>query len=145
MYGGHKSDFDGNSKVSSFNLHVYPSVYGVKCVGELQAFPRDGFAEGYYNNTCILPQANATYLRLADGGCRLGNSSAERAALAKKQILGNNTVYVPGGEAMVSCGRNTIGTADFLGRGYDGGTRVVGAMPTNETIIRWARALLEVE
>lgn len=27
VYGGHKSDFDGNSKVSRNNIHVYPSVY----------------------------------------------------------------------------------------------------------------------
>ena len=145
VYGGHKSDFDGHSKLSYENLHVYPSVYGLKCVGELQAFPRDGFAEGYYNNTCILPQANATYLRLSDGGCRLWNSSEERSALARKQLLGNNTVYVPGGEATVSCGRKTIGTSDFLGRGYDAGTRVFGVLPSNDTIIRWARGLLEMD
>ena len=36
FYGGHKSDFDGHGKVSTRNLHVHPSVYGTKCVGELQ-------------------------------------------------------------------------------------------------------------
>eukprot|EP01043_Picozoa_sp_COSAG02_P027396 COSAG02_NODE_1615_length_11668_cov_6.226294_1_plen_111_part_10 len=44
VYGGHKSDFDGNSKISSFNLHVYPSVYGSKCFGELQYMPPKGYA-----------------------------------------------------------------------------------------------------
>ena len=34
FYGGHKSDFDGHDKVSRGNLHVHPSVYGGKCVGE---------------------------------------------------------------------------------------------------------------
>ena len=30
VFGGHKSDFDGNSKISSYNLAVFPSVYGSK-------------------------------------------------------------------------------------------------------------------
>lgn len=66
FYGGHKSDFDGHSKVSTANLHIHPAVYGVKCLGELQALPKKGFAEGYHNNTCILPTAGAMYMRLAD-------------------------------------------------------------------------------
>ena len=40
FYGGHKSDFDGHSKISSANLHIHPSVYGVKCVRELQGYRR---------------------------------------------------------------------------------------------------------
>ena len=46
VFGGHKSDFDGNSKISSYNLAVFPSVYGSKCFGELQFVPPPGFAEG---------------------------------------------------------------------------------------------------
>ena len=74
----------------------------------------------------------------------MGNSSEELAALARKQVLGNNTVYVPGGEAMVKCGHNLVNTSDFLARGYDAGTTVVGTLPSNETIIGWAKELLEM-
>jgi hypothetical protein len=62
-------DFDGNSKISSFNLHVYPSVYGSKCFGELQYMPPKGYAEGYHDNTCILPgPASATAAAASAGG-----------------------------------------------------------------------------
>ena len=30
---GHKSDFNGHSKLSWGNINVYPSVYGTKCIG----------------------------------------------------------------------------------------------------------------
>jgi len=53
-YGGHKTDFDGHSKWSFNNLHVFPSVYGAKCIGILQQLPVQGFPEHYTNNTCIL-------------------------------------------------------------------------------------------
>ena len=66
-------DFDGNSKISSFNLHVYPSVYGSKCFGELQYMPPKGYAEGYHDNTCILPApAAATAAASAGGGTGTG-------------------------------------------------------------------------
>ena len=104
VYGGHKSDFDGHSKVSYANLHIYPQVYGVKCVGELQALPIKGYAEGYVNNTCILPSRGAMYMRLAGCPGGLKNDSASVAALEDGMTLGGNDLYVPGGEAVVSCG-----------------------------------------
>ena len=145
VYGGHKSDFDGHSKLSYNNVHVYPQVYGGKCVGELQAFPADGYAEGYYANKCVLPTAGATYLQFADGGCALGNTSAELSAFGRKQLLGNNTVYVPGGRALVKCGGLTLNATEFLARGYDAGTTIFPTLPTNDTIIGWARELLEMK
>eukprot|EP01052_Picozoa_sp_SAG31_P023506 SAG31_NODE_1943_length_6856_cov_8.165458_4_plen_232_part_00 len=65
VYGGHKGDFDGNKKISSDNIHAYPSVYGTTCLNiGAQALPPAGYAEGYYNNKCILPVAGAPYLKL---------------------------------------------------------------------------------
>lgn len=58
--------------------------------------------------------------------------------------LGNNTVYVPGGEALVRCGSATLNTSTWLARGYDRGTVVRGDVPSNETIAAWAAALLEM-
>ena len=142
FYGGHKSDFDGHSKLSYANLHVHPSVYGVKCIGELQALPRKGYAEGYYNNTCVLPTAGDLYARLANCPGELKNDSASIAALAAGLTLGNNTIYCPGGEPTISCGGVKISVGELQKRGYDRGTVVHDALPTNETILRWSMALL---
>ena len=143
VYGGHKSDFDGHSKLSFGNLHIFPSVYGVKCVGELQAMPKKGYAEGYYNNTCILGGDKPVYLRLADCPGELRNDSAAVAALEEGMTLGNNTLYAADAP-LVSCGRQSIEAADFLRRGYDRGTRIRSAIPSDETIISWARAMLRM-
>jgi hypothetical protein len=142
FYGGHKSDFDGHSKRSYANLHVHPSVYGVKCVGELQAMPKPGYAEGYYNNTCVLPTAGAMYARLAGCPGGLRNDSHSIAALNAGIRLGNNTLYVPGGEPTVSCGSHTVNASTLHARGYDLGTVVIATHPSNETIIAWAKKLL---
>ncbi len=118
VYGGHKGDFDGNSKRSFGNIAVYPTVcvrfarpssstrvrvsvaagskgaptphpppqppppkpaprgkppphtncanrYGTRCVGiTAQGLPPAGYAEAYFNNTCILPDANSNYLQV---------------------------------------------------------------------------------
>merc|ERR1712194_866895 len=49
VFGGHKSDFDGNSKISRSNLHIYPQVYGSTCLFiEAQNLPPQGYAESYY-------------------------------------------------------------------------------------------------
>lgn len=100
---GHKSDFDGNSKISSFNLHVYPSVYGSKCFGELQYMPPKGYAEGYHDNTCVLPPAPpgklplyGTFGGFGDGGRTVCDGTAKSVAtLPENFVLGNNTVGAP--------------------------------------------------
>jgi hypothetical protein len=143
-YGGHKSDFDGHDKLSYENLHIHPSVYGSKCVGELQAMPPKGYAEGYFNNTCVLPTADSQYVRLAGCPGGLRNDSASIAALEEGITLGNNTVYAPGGAPIVSCGGISIRIDEFHRRGYDRGTRVVAGAPSNETVAAWARALLHI-
>ena len=47
VYGGHKCDFDGNKKISSDNIHAFPSVYGTTCLNiGAQSLPPEGYAEG---------------------------------------------------------------------------------------------------
>ena len=89
LYGGHKSDFDGHSKISSHNLHIYPSVYGSTCVGELQGSLPAGYAEGYRNNICVLPDASSTYMGVNINGvpCDGTNGSiAAFQAIAQRSI-----------------------------------------------------------
>lgn len=38
VFGGHKSDFDGHSKHSTNNLHIFASVYGVCCLACICAY-----------------------------------------------------------------------------------------------------------
>ena len=57
-------------------------------------------------------------------------------------VVGNNTIYVPGGSATVSCGGTTLTFEEFQGRGYDLGSHLVPALPNASTIIQWASALL---
>jgi hypothetical protein len=55
--------------------------------------------------------------------------------------LGNNTIYVPGGEPTISCDKIVTFSA-FQAKGYDLTSRVVSKLPTNDTIIGWAKELL---
>jgi hypothetical protein len=149
VYGGHKSDFDGNSKVSSFNLHVYPSVYGSKCFGELQYMPPKGYAEGYHDNTCILPAAAPGKLPLygsfggfGPGGHTVCDGSAKSVAtLPENFVLGNNTVYVVGGNATVTCNSKPLVLEHFR-KMYDKTTKIVAEAPTPAQITGWAKSLL---
>eukprot|EP01049_Picozoa_sp_SAG25_P014522 SAG25_NODE_2595_length_1507_cov_1.159091_2_plen_175_part_00 len=147
VYGGHKSDFDGNSKISSYNLAVFPSVYGSKCFGELQFVPPHGFAEGYNNNICILPQAAPG--KLPDYGTfgipgqrHCDGSAGTLESLGGSFFLGNNTVYAPGGNASLICSGQTVLLQDFIDMGYDNGTTIKNELPSADTVTNWAKALL---
>ena len=98
VFGGHKSDFDGNSKISSFNLHAYPSVYGAKCLGILaQLLPPKGYAEGYNNNVCILGDAGDPYLDVGGVvGANCLESPAAKQLFEDGLLLSNNTVGADG-------------------------------------------------
>lgn len=145
VYGGHKSDFDGNKKISRNNIHAYPSVYGVRClfIGA-QALPPKGYAEGYSNNICILPQAGSTYLDVGDviGGNCLQTAQAKEA-FENGLALGNNTIYVPDAYAKIACGGNTVHFKQFQSKGYDTSSKISGSMPSADTIISWARDMLD--
>ena len=97
---------------------------------------------GGSSNTCILPTPGAQYARLANCPGELRNDSKSIALLAAGIRLGNNTVYCPGGSPVISCGRQTLPLAELHARGYDKGTIVHATLPSNETVIEWARALL---
>ena len=162
VYGGHKCDFDGNNKISSFNVHAYPSVYGTTCVVVgAQSLPVKGYAEGYHDNKCVLPAASAPYLKL-EGGLSgpepngmptwpssrqaiahgLDGSAASLKAFNDGFIVGNNSVYTADGLATITCGKDKLMSDKFQAAGYDKSTTFSKQMPTNEVIIGWAKGLL---
>jgi len=114
LYGGHKSDFDGHSKISSHNLHIYPSVYSSTCVGELQASVPAGYAEGYQNNICVLPAASSMYMGVNINGVSCDGSNASIAAFQAGFRAANNTVYVPGGVATVTCNHVSWNASEWM-------------------------------
>lgn len=139
-------------------------MYGTTCLNiGAQNLPPEGYAEGYYNNKCILPVAGAPYLKLggisgpvedsAGGewpptrkhlGCLEGQKGGpEMKAFEAGITLGNNTLYVPGGEPTISCGK-IIKFSAFQAKGYDLTSSVVSKLPTNDTIIGWAKELLSM-
>jgi hypothetical protein len=138
VYGGHKSDFDGKAKVSYNNVMAFANVYGSHCV-EIMNLPHQSpnpfFAEGYYNNICILAAAGDNYLDM--GSCK-----ADPTFLQNSMILGNNTVYVPGSSATVSCGKSyTI--QEWIATGLDPGTTVMD-LPSTAEIIQMAKTVLQM-
>ena len=75
---------------------------------------------------------------------RTNCSARASQALADGISLGNNTLFIPGGAATVSCGSLTVDVETFLRRGYDLGTVVVKEAPSVPTIVAWAKALLSL-
>lgn len=153
VFGGHKSDFDGNSKISSNNIHVYPSVYSSTCVGELQGSVPKGYAEGYTNNICILPSNKSTYMGVNVNGVHCDGSDHSLQVFSDGFITSNNTVYVPGGTASTVCNHVVYNATNWMlgipslemknkSFGYDNTSRVSGDVPSSATIITWAEALL---
>jgi hypothetical protein len=91
-----------------------------------------------YNNKCILPAAGSSYLKISgiagppsgdNGGgewpptrkpldCLSGNKGGpEFLAFNAGLQLGNNTLYVPGGDAKISCGKTSLNFSDFQAKG----------------------------
>jgi hypothetical protein len=147
IYGGHKGDFDSHSIHSYQNLHIYPQVYGERCVfiGS-QLLPGatshttyvEGFADMYTNNTCVLdPRANIAFVDESNNH-PFPNVTEFQARL----LLANNTIYCPGAE----CGFVGAGGfktyQEFQAAGYDTTTQIVNATPSVDTMIAWARDLL---
>jgi len=141
-----QQNFDGHSKKSSFNLHIFPQVYGVKCIDEETeglsmgtsgpyGLPPRGYAETYTNNICILPTAGAPYM--VSGG-----SLSDPTAVQGSLVLGNNTIYAPHGDVSVTMGGDTVTFAQFQKAGFDASSSASGDMPSSKQIIAWARPLL---
>ena len=98
-----KSNFEGHNKRSSNNVHAYASVYGDACLNGLNQIDWH-YAEGYYNNVCVLAKAKDTYLNLNGyGGMPSvpgGNNPCDadpKGAGALHTYLGANKVYAPAG------------------------------------------------
>lgn len=130
IYGGHKSDFDGHSKVHHNNVNLFAYVYGEKCVGISNLAPIPGFAEGYYNNTCVL-SAGGTYMDI--GSCDATNATKFQQGM----LVGNNAVYIDGsGGAGVSCGKSYT-FAQWQALGLDAGTTLTSSLPSTATMMGW--------
>ena len=152
MYGGHKQNFDGHDKTGDHNVYVFPQVYGVKCIDEETeglwddtagpyGLPPPGYAEGYTNNVCILPEAGSPYM--VSGGDLDDPSSLDQL------ILKNNTIYAPGGVvSVVLTGSSTehynSTFESFQDHGFDPTSAVSSDMPSNEQILAWGRQLLSM-
>jgi hypothetical protein len=116
---------------------AFSNVYGSHCVSIMNLphkSPNPFFAEGYYNNICILAASGDNYLNM--GSCTPDET------LKNSMILGNNTVMVPGSSATVSCGKSyTI--QDWIATGLDPGTTVAD-LPSTPEIIQMARTVLQI-
>jgi hypothetical protein len=138
VYGGHKSDFDGHRKQSFNNILAFANVYGSKCVGignAPHASPNPFFAEGFFNNTCILANTGDPYLQIGD--------CVADATLANRVVLGGNKIMSPGGTAAsISCGK-TYSFNDWIALGLDVGT-TLSDVPASADIITMARNLLSI-
>ena len=146
VYGGHKQNFDGHDKHASFNVYVYPQVYGVKCIDEEMegedthtsgpnGLPPPSYGESYQNNVCILPSAGDPYM--ISGGVL-----DDPATFATQLALGNNTIYAPNADVSVTLSGDQTDFAGFQAKGFDPSSRVSGAMPSNDQIVAWGRALV---
>lgn len=139
VFGGHKSDFDGHSKRSVNNLHVYPSVYGPRCLQiGAQRLPMAGYPDVYVNNTCILASADDHVVALDVPGDDWPNA----ASFPSQLLLANNTVYAPGGTPGYEGPGGYKTYAAFQAAGYDTSTVIRADVPDASTIISWAAALL---
>lgn len=112
-------------------------MYGPKCVAISNLPSIGGFHEGYYNNTCVIT-AGAPYMNI--GACDPANATD----FASKMRVGGNAVYLDGAAGgTVSCGK-TYAFADWMALGLDAGTTLTTTLPTTQTMMGWAAALLGI-
>ena len=131
-----RSDFDGHAKRSYSNVHAFSSVYGTKCLGISNlphAAVNDFFAEGYWDNKCILATAGAPYLEM-------GDCATDAATFPTRMIVGNNTVYAPNASATVSCGKGYT-FQEWVALGLDQGTTIAD-LPTTADILQMFKDVL---
>ena len=119
---------------------AFALVYKNTCMRQYPTLPPPSpgglFAEAYINNTCILADADDTYLDL-------GTDCTPGSALISQIVLANNTILAPSGSdsAHVICGRSVYKFSDWVSSGSEPGT-TLGDVPSTAQIIEWARALL---
>ena len=140
-----KSNFEGHNKRSSGNVHAYASVYGDSCLNGLNQITWH-YAEGYYNNICLLAKAKDTYLNLNGYGGMPSKDNADPCkagpAEALHTYLGGNKVYAPGGDVSVNyCGKHD--GKSWLSQGLDKGSTVHDSSSvTSAMIVQWGVAAL---
>ena len=117
---------------------AFANVYGSHCV-EIMNLPHQSpnpfFAEGFYNNICILASSGDNYMSL-------GSCTPTSTFLQNSMLLGNNSIYAPTASVTVSCGR-AYTFAEWAATGADPGTTVAD-LPPATTIIAWARDMLGI-
>ena len=116
---------------------AWAAVYGTKCVGIFGLPNPDGagrWNEGYWNNTCILPDDGQPYLDVS-GGCDVTNKATFTVT------MGNNKLYAPNKNATVTCGK-TMSFEEFAKSGLDPGSTIEDA-PTAAEIIAIGQKLLQ--
>ncbi|CAE8637965.1 unnamed protein product [Polarella glacialis] len=120
VYGGMKSDFEGSNKRSSNNVHAFANVYGDACLAGINQVS-EHYAEGYWNNTCILAKAGDTYLSLSQLSPKEGTVPSKAAF---HTYLGSNTIFVPNASCTVTWG-SSQNITEWLSYGLDDGTRAM--------------------
>jgi len=141
LFGGHKSDFDGHSKWSYDNLHLYANIYGDRCVEiGAQVLPLPGFPDVYANNTCVLVPG-AECLDLGQGADGFPTPGAE---MASRFSFYNNTVYSTNGANCRAAGGPFATMADYQSKGYETGapSTFISTLPSAATMVQWIAAKL---
>lgn len=146
FFGGHKQNFDGHSKRGFRNLYIHPQVYGTKCIDEEtegesthtsgpHGLPFKGYAEAYFDNVCILPNANDPYYV---GGGDLSDVKDFNDGMK----LSNNTIYAPDGNVSLSVSGDVVSFETFQSLGFDPTSVVSSDVPSTSQVKQWARSKL---
>ena len=64
--------------------------------------------------------------------------------IALTDAPGHDLGVVPGGNATITCGSASVDFATFQAKGYDSSSTIAAALPSNDTIIGWAKELLSM-
>lgn len=138
IYGGAKmGNYDGHAKKYHGNINAYANVYGPTCFWNwLDWFPKAGYEEQYYNNTCIL-DAQQDYIKMP-GSCDFTNVSSVGI------VARDNKVYAPGKETNIEGCGTTLDFDQWMALNIDPGTTVHDAVDS-DTIMGWGADLLGFE
>jgi len=136
-------DFDGHSKESFNNLHLYSSVYGNRCVQVgAQVLPLPGFPDVYTGNICVLvPGSECINLGQRKNG---GDFPAPGAEMASRFSFFNNTIYSTNGSNCTAAGGPFTTMAEFQSEGYESGaaSTFISTLPSAATMVQWVAAKL---
>ena len=136
IYGGAKmANIDGHGKVYHSNINAYANVYGKTCNWQWPEgwFPKSGYHEQYFNNTCILDKGQ-NYINMPRA-CSFRNTSTIGTTVH------GNKVFAAGGAVVTGCGK-TIKVEDWLKLGADKGTTVNNDGISSKGIMAMGSALL---